>query len=239
MPSFEVKDMDMGKREAVIAHAVYNNIDRTGDISRKGMFTKSWKEYKDDLAYYRNHDDNQVPGRVTDVWEDEQKAYTKVWHGTHTLGNDTLLMLDEGIIKKASFGYIPTRKDYIEVKGKKVRELKEVVHLETSVLTRMQANPLAGVEKVTKAAELSNVIVELKQSLQIMEKFCRHTKASDMTILMILQEIKEANRIISAYDTAFTQVAPAPDASVDEGGDDVFKKQLSLLHLQLMTAQNM
>ncbi|HYH15935.1 MAG TPA: HK97 family phage prohead protease, partial [Flavisolibacter sp.] len=124
--SFELKDMDSSSRTAIIAHAVYDNIDRTKDISRKGMFTKSWKEGKDDIAFYLNHNDELAPGKVVDVFEDEQKAYTKVWLGTHTLGNDTLIMMDEGIIKKASFGYAVEKKDFIQVKGQRVREIKEV-----------------------------------------------------------------------------------------------------------------
>lgn len=225
--------MSKDKRTAVISHAVYNNIDRVGDISEKGMFTKSWQESKSDLAYYKNHDDDQVPGKVTDVWEDENKAYTQVYHGTHTLGNDTLIMLDEGIIKKSSFGYLTVRKEMTTINGKPVRKLKEVKHIETSVLTRMQANPLAGIESVTKSADLLNVITELKESLRVMERFCRNTKASDPTILMILGEIKEANRIIAAYDTAYTQVAPAPDASKEVNDREVFRKHLLLFNQSL------
>lgn len=164
--NFELKDLDTSKRTAVIAHAVYDNIDRGGDVSRKGMFTKSWSEHKDDISFYLNHDDEQAPGKVVDVFEDNRKAYTKAWLGTHTLGNDTLIMMDEGIIKKASFGYIPEKKGYIDVKGRKVRELKEVVHIETSVLTKMPMNPLAGVESVVKSLEQMPEIKALSQTEQ-------------------------------------------------------------------------
>lgn len=147
----ELKDMDREKRTAVIAHSVYNDIDRTGDIARKGMFTKSWKESKADISFYLNHNDEQSPGTVTDVFEDEQKAYTAVKLGTHTLGNDTLIMMDEGVAKKASFGYIPEKKNWLTIKGQKVRELKEVLHLETSVLTKLPAHAKAGVVSVVKS----------------------------------------------------------------------------------------
>jgi HK97 family phage prohead protease len=155
--NFEVKDLDKGKREAVIAHATYNSMDRVKDISRKGMFTKSWKESKEDIGFLLNHDENQTPGKILDVWEDDEHAYTKAFCGTHTLGNDTLIMMDEGVIKKASFGYIVEKKSYIEVKGQKVRELKEVKHLETSVLTKLQAHPDSKVISVTKAFEQMGV----------------------------------------------------------------------------------
>jgi len=151
--SFELKDLDKTKRTAIIAHAAYDNIDFTQDISRKGMFTKSWQESKSDISFYLNHDDTQAPGKVIDVYEDDKFAYTKASLGTHTLGNDVLIMMDEEIIKKASFGYITQRSTPITVKGKKVRELKEVTHIETSVLTKMPANIKAGVVSVVKAFE--------------------------------------------------------------------------------------
>jgi HK97 family phage prohead protease len=149
--SFELKDLDKTKRTAIIAHAAYDNIDFTKDISRKGMFTKSWQESKNDISFYLNHNDEQAPGKVVDVYEDDKFAYTKAWLGTHTLGNDVLTMMDEGVIKKASFGYITDKSSPITIKGQKIRELKEVKHLETSVLTKMPANMKAGIVSVTKA----------------------------------------------------------------------------------------
>ncbi len=68
--TFELKDLDKEKRTAIIAHAVYDNIDQTDDISRKGMFTKSWNESKTaggdniDISFYLNHNDEQAPGKV-------------------------------------------------------------------------------------------------------------------------------------------------------------------------------
>lgn len=154
---FELKDIDKAKRTAIIAHAVYDNIDRTDDISRKGMFTKSWNESKADINFYLNHNDEQAPGKVVDVYEDNTNAFTKAWLGTHTLGNDVLTMMDEGVIRNASFGYIVSKSNFIKVKNKSVRELKEVQHLETSVLTKIPANPKAGVRHVVKSLEIKTL----------------------------------------------------------------------------------
>jgi len=147
----KLQDVDKSSRTAVIAHAAYNNIDRTRDISRKGMFKKSWDEGIEEISLYFNHDDTQAPGLVTGVKEDSEYAYTEAKMGTHTLGNDTLIMMDEGIIKKASFGFITMKSQPKEIKGQKVRELLEVKHIETSVLTKMPANPKAGIVQVVKA----------------------------------------------------------------------------------------
>lgn len=212
----ELKDFSPGSRSAVIAHAVYNNIDRVGDISRKGMFNKSWQEYKS-IAFLFNHDPKQVVGNVVRTFEDETKAYTEVKFGNWTLGNDVMEMAEAGVLKGASFGYIAEKKDYITVKGKKVRELKEVFHGETSLLTVMPANPLAGIVALTK--DVNGIIAELKAHIFRMEKFCREAKASDDTIKQVMNELAEAKAIIDNYDTADTHVADEQPASVEEKQD--------------------
>lgn len=227
---FELKDMDKGSRTAIIAHAAYNNIDRVEDISRKGMFTRSWNNSKGDINFYLNHNDEQAPGKVVDVFEDNNKAYTKAWLGTHTLGQDTLIMMDEGIIKKASFGYITIKSNPLSVKGKIVRELTEVEHIETSVLTKMPANPLAGVTEVVKSLE-QNDVKELSDRIYIMERFCRNTNASDDCIKSILTELEEAKKILLRYNTANTQQWDAIVDSVASVNNEEEKAKADQLYL--------
>jgi len=233
---FEMKDMDKDRRTAVIAHAVYNVIDNYSpvpDIARRGMFNKTWMESKakgvnKTLGFYINHDPQRQPGTVSDVWDDEQKAYTKVNFGSHTLGQDTMIMMDEGIIRDASFSFKALQKNYIEVKGRKVRELKEVIHGETSVVIGIPpVNPLAGVVSVTKAD--IGALEQFKAHVLRLEGFCRNTTASDESIIAIMGEVKAAREILSQYDTAFTPLITEPDAS----RNDSFYKQLLLLNMQL------
>jgi phage head maturation protease len=215
----ELSDMDRERRTAIISHAVYDVIDRFGDISRKGMFNKSWSERKaGNIRFDIDHDAGQQPGRVISVFENEKKAFTQVKFGSHTLGNDTMLMMDEGIIRGASFEFVTEKKAEINIKGKRVRELKEVKHIATTVtLTIPPVNPLAMVESVTKAGHIN--VSELKARIANMERFCRNTNASDDCIKNLLEEITEVKSIISTHDTADTQQATEPDASVKEFGD--------------------
>lgn len=149
---FDVKDFSKSKRTAVIAHAVYNNIDRANDISVKGMFNSSWKR-GEAVQFYFNHNEEMVPGKVMRTFEDEEKAYTEVKFGNYTLGDDVLEMVDFGVITGASFGYETEKKDYINKGGKKVRRLLQVRHFETSLLTKAAANPLAGVVSYVKSID--------------------------------------------------------------------------------------
>lgn len=146
--SYTIKDIDMGKRTAVIAMATYQSLDREGDRANKGMFTKSWNENKTDIRLFKNHNKYSGPGRVDDYWEDEQHAYIKAYLGTHTEGNDTLIQLDEGIIVAASYGFNPVKAP--RLKEGKGYDLKEVQWLETSVLTHWGAHKESGVVSVQK-----------------------------------------------------------------------------------------
>lgn len=211
---FEVKDFSKEKRTAVIAHAVYNNIDLVGDISTKGMFNSSWSR-GDMVSFYFNHDDNQSPGKTLRTFEDNEKAYTEVKFGPYTLGTDVLEMVDFGVIQGASFGYETEKKDYVSKNGKQIRKLLQVRHIETSLLTKQPANPLAGVVAYNKS--LNGVQVKsLIEHLNKMEKFCRDTTASDESIQNILAQIGETKSILSVHDTASTPLITDGEASVKE-----------------------
>lgn len=227
---FELKDMSKEGRTAIIAHAVYNNIDRVGDISTKGMFNSSW-ERKSPIDFLFNHDDQREPaGWVVRTFEDDNKAYTEVKFGDWRMGDDVLAMIEAKVIKGASFGYETEKKEYIEKNGKKVRVLKQVKHIETSLLTKTPANPLAGVITYTKSAENDSLVAELKAHIENMDKFCRDANASDECIINILAEIKSTQQIISKYDTASTPLIMDGDASRTD--NDSFRRKLLLIKQQ-------
>lgn len=229
--AIELMEMNRESRTAVIAHAVYDNIDRARDIARRGMFTKSWKENKA-VDFLIDHMDGVKPGRVIGLFDDEKKAYTKVKFSESTIGTDTMLQMDEGIITGASFGFYTIKANTIEVKGQKVRELREVIHDETTVTrAKNPVNPLAGVVKVTKAD--MEALHEFKAHIDRLEHFCRNTTASDQTIIDILAEVKAAKEIISQYDTALTQPITEPDASRTD--NDSTTQRLLLINSILLT----
>lgn len=228
----EVKDFSSEKRTAVIAHAVYNNIDRVGDISTKGMFNSSWKR-NDPISFYFNHEPNAVPGKVMRTFEDEQKAYTEVKFGNWTLGNDVMEMVDMGVIKGASFGYSTEKKDFIEKDGRKIRKLLQVKHIETSLLTMEPANPLAGVVSLNKAAEQDAVEV-LRKHYNVLDNFCRNSHASDETIILIQNQADEIKQFLSSYDTGSTHLIDDGEPSSGDNGSLI--AQLLLFNQRLTMA---
>lgn len=209
----EVKEMDREKRTAVTQIATYNNLDRQQDISRKGMIAKSIQENFDDIRFFVNHNPELVPGKPLEIWEDDNGAYAKSYLGTHTLGEDVLKMMDEGIITNMSFSGKLVKGNQIKGKGK---ELLEVALKEYSAVTHWGANPLSKVMKVQKSLENDDLIKELNEGLIKMEKFCRNTTATDECIKSILLEIEKAQTLISNYDTESTLLITEPQSSKNE-----------------------
>jgi HK97 family phage prohead protease len=223
--ALEFKDLDTSKRTAVIKHAVYTSIDKVGDISTKGMFTKSWNEGKPDFLF--NHVEGSTVGQVKSMYDDDNAAYTEVKFGNWTLGNDVLEMADEGVLKGASFGYKTVNKQMVDIKGQKIRKLTEVKHIETSLLTMLPAHPEAGIVILNKSLEDiediqelitwgSEHITSLKSYVAKIDAYCHKAKASDETITGLQQSLIEYKQIISQFDTALTHVANEPVASERE-----------------------
>jgi phage head maturation protease len=144
----------------------------------KGCLDKSWKENKS-IDFLFNHTDGAVVGPVLRTFDDEEKAYTEVKFGNWTLGNDVLEMADAGVLKGASFGYVTEKKEFTTIKGKKIRKLKEVKHGETSLLTKLPANPLAGIVKLNKAFDQ----LELKALSQEEQNILKSIIATDQQAL--------------------------------------------------------
>jgi HK97 family phage prohead protease len=187
-----VKDIDLSKREAVIAFATYKSLDKDGDLSNRGMFDKSWKENFGLVRYFLNHDKKQAPGRILRLWDDSEHAYAQVKHGTHTLGDDVLKQLDEQIIVAASFGFDPLK--YKDIKGKG-KSFTEVQHYEVSGLTHWGAHDSSGPVAVMKALEKAPF--KLKQLSQVEQDLLMTLLANDMqslqTALTVAAELEPSS----------------------------------------------
>lgn len=211
----ELSELSTDKRTAVIAHSYYDNIDRKRDISRKGMFNKSWKETKaSEIKFLIDHDPAQRPGYVLNVFDDEKKAYTKVKFSESTLGNDTMIMMDEGIIQGASFGFYAIKANKITVNGKPARELKEVYHDETTVTLALDpVNPMAGVEKVNKADKPVINELELKAlsdtEFNILKKLDSIDQAALQNLIDLSGTLDKSNDL---YEWVMWQISRRADA---------------------------
>lgn len=144
------KDVDLNKREALVNFATYGSKDRDGDIANQGMFKKSWEEFKDVRLFY-NHDKLKAPGVILKMWDDASGATAHVKFSRSTLGNDTLLEIQDEVVKDSSYLFVPQKAKQLANGG---YDYKEVFHKEVSVLTHWGAHPESKIKAVAKSAEL-------------------------------------------------------------------------------------
>lgn len=189
----ELKDVDTEGRTIVQAFTRYNVKDADGDIGRRGMFTKSWKESKHRVKHLLNHDVEKPVGKIEDLFDDEDYAYYKAKIGTHKLGDDFLEMANSGLITEASYGFRTMRKKDLQDGG---RELLEVKHWECSPLTHWGANEFTPIISLTKSLSKEELLQKYEKRHDALEKFCRTATASDETIELLLLEIKQLSQII-------------------------------------------
>jgi predicted nucleic acid-binding Zn-ribbon protein len=86
-------------------------------------------------------------------------------------------------LRGVSFGYYTVKSAPDVVNGQKIRRLKEVKHIETSVLTELPANPLTGVVSLTKSLK---EIIELKKLSNEEQNALKSIILSDSNVLMTL-----------------------------------------------------
>lgn len=176
------KDLDLGKSEVVTGFATYNTPDRDKDIANQGMFAKSWQEFKD-VRNFLNHDKTQAPGKILKLWDDSEHAYAHTKMGSHTLGQDVLKQIDEGIITDSSYVMIPLKQKSLTTGGS---SFTEVFHKEVSYLTHWGAHPESKIKAVRKEA-FSVIPEEVAKELNSSEmNFLRDFIGSQQTNLVQL-----------------------------------------------------
>lgn len=204
---FDIKDVDFGTRTVKGIFTRYNVKDSDGDIGVRGMFTKTWAENGPKSSSPRikmllNHDSWQVPGVITDLWDDQDNAYYSANIGDHLLGIDFMKMAQSGIITEHSYGYQRIR----EQKTTDANMLLEVKQWELSALTAWGANQFTPLLQSSKAEDKVALAAKLLKRSADVEKFCRNTTATDETIQLLLIENKQLQQLIIDLTTQ-------PDAS--------------------------
>jgi HK97 family phage prohead protease len=190
---FEIKDVDTEKRKVKAYFSIFDNVDLDGDIVRPSAFSKTFKERgpggADLIAHMKNHYSAQTPGRILELGTDEKGAWFVSQLSKTTLGNDTLIEYQEGIIKQHSFGF-----DIIQWKKNedlKAYELIELKLYEVSSLNFLGANPETSVLSISKSIKDE---FDAIKTFELIEKYLSNGKFSDE----ILQKAEKLSIAITA-----------------------------------------
>lgn len=209
-----IKDVD-GKKGIITGYfAHFNNEDSDGDTILMGAFAKTIRECgpqstQPRIKHLRNHLIYEPVGNLLVLKEDKTGLYYESQPGTHTIGVDTVKMIESGLITEHSIGYETIRKQVVNPDADwrdRKQILQELKLWEGSCLTAWGANELTG-GATMKTMGKEAYVKFLSDRSQAIEKFCKNSTASDETIELLLIEVKQLTQII----LEISNKATAPD----------------------------
>lgn len=209
------KDVSSKKITGYFAH--FNNEDSDGDTIIPGAFAKTIRERGPDskqprIKYLRNHLVYEPIGKLDTLKETPPGLYYEATPGSHMIGQDTVKMIESGLITEHSFGYDVIRKQVVDENAdwaNRKQILQELMMWEGSGLTGWGANELTGAATL-KALGQKAYLDMLGNRQKALEKFCRNTTASDELIEALLLENKQLTQYIIDLSTDAEQ-SPPPD----------------------------
>lgn len=138
--NFELKDVDTSGRRVKFAAAKFGNVDSDGDVILRGAFAKSIKERgplsegNRKIKHLRYHDFEHEIGIIKSIEETHDHLLVESDLGRSSKGEDAFLDYQDGIITEHSIGFMLIQ-DKINFNDSGIRELKEVMLMETSAVT--------------------------------------------------------------------------------------------------------
>ena len=180
--SLSIKDVDTSKRIVVGYFSEFGSKDSDGDVIVKGAYSKTLNENKDRIAHLLQHNIHQPIGKILNLKEDSFGLRFESKLSSSTLGNDTLIQYQEGILKEHSVGF-----NIIKGEDKKDHyEIQEIKLWEGSTVT-FGANPntpVVGIKNEMQRGE------EIQKRLLALENFMKKGSVSDESFRLIEFEIK-------------------------------------------------
>lgn len=216
-----IKDVD-GKKGIISGYfAHFNNEDSDGDIITPGAFSKTIKmagpaSSQPRIKHLRNHLVYEPVGNIIDLREDSKGLAYESKAGTNAVGQDTLKMIESGLITEHSFGFDIVRREVVDPNAdwnNRKQILRELKMWEGSCLTGWGANEMTGAATLKSIGKQAYVDM-LENRAKALEKFCRDTTATDTLIEALLMENKQLTQYIIDLSTDAAQSAPPNNQKV-------------------------
>jgi len=178
----KISDIDTKKRVVSGYLSQVEVEDKGNDIIEKTAFTKTLQERKSQIYFLNQHDFSQPHGKFAELEVDNYglKFVSNPLPNT-TYSNDTLELIEKGIIGATSIGYITTKK---EMKGN-TRIIKELKLYEGSTVTI----PMNDGAIITGLKTLTFDEIKTKEA-KILKAF-RHGKFTDETFTLLELALKD------------------------------------------------
>jgi HK97 family phage prohead protease len=189
--NFELKDFDQKKGIVTFYFSAFGNRDSDGDVIENGAFKKTFEENRARIKHFKNHDPYKTPGRILELQEDTKGAFAISQLVKTTLGRDTLIEYEEGIITEHSMGFNVIKEELDQFEG--VNKIKELRLWEVSSLNAWGANSMTNTVGVKNANELIGLIKKLNKVLT-------NTNISDEGGERLQNELKTLSELLKSLD---------------------------------------
>ncbi len=205
----KVKDVDTKKGLVKAFYTVFGNIDSDKDIVEPGASAKTIRERgpegSDRIKHFKWHDVREVPGRLQELGEDEFGGWFVSKMSNSTLGKDTLIQYQEGIISEHSFGFQIIKEDEDESGINHIREFKL---WEVSSLTAWGANSLTRTDYVKD-------IKDEKELLKAIETITKHLQVGRFSDELLSNLEQKYTDLTIIYNSLITK-EPLKNTQADE-----------------------
>lgn len=197
--------MDLKALEAreISGHAsIFGNVDLGGDIVLPGAFKRSLAEHRTAGTMpqmFWMHSMDQVPGRWTDIHEDDKGLFVKGELAKTQLGDEMRTLVGMKAVRGLSIGYVPTDVDYDDDGNR----LLKAVDLWENSLVSLAMNPLARIEAAKSRLSATGEYVPRKLELEQTLRKAGFSKATAMRMVYLFHQ-----------DTR--KAAPGDDDEADE-----------------------
>lgn len=181
---------DLSKRQIEGYASVFGNVDGNDDIVLKGAYTRT---LSDDLPsgrikVKRNH--QFLIGKPIHAEQDTKGLLTVSQISDTDLGNETLCLVQDGVIDEMSIGFRTREKEFKMLDGKRVREIKAAQLTEWSFMDDPAANPLAKPIAVKSLADAEEALDEAIRTVSALRAFPALTDDVSQRLDTIAAEIK-------------------------------------------------
>ena len=166
--TLELKGFDDKQGIVEFYFASFNTLDSDGDIIAEGAYKKTLEETKENshrnrIKHFKNHNPEQVVGVIKEFYTDDKGVIAVSQLVKTTLGKDTLIEYESGIITEHSQGFQIVQEEKDNMEG--VNIIKEIKLWEVSSLTHWGANKNTPVVGVKSEKDILSLMQKMNQIL--------------------------------------------------------------------------
>lgn len=209
-----IKDVDTKQGIVSGYFSSFGNKDSDGDIIEPGAFAKTIaergpKSVQPRIKHLQDHDSTKAVCKLQELSEDSFGLPYVSKVGRHTLGQDYLMMCEDGIITEHSIGYGVIQQHYD--KSLDANIITEIRLWEGSGLQGWGANPNTPITGIK--ADLIRTADDIAEMIVLLEKALRKGKYSDEAFSKIIIPSYEAFTVaLKSLHTTEPVTTTQPDA---------------------------